>query len=278
MKKNLSARTTLNNGFEIPFLGLGTWLARGHECQQAVAFALKHGYDMVDTAQGYENERQVGDGWKASGRPREEIFITTKISNGNQGFERTKQSFEKSLENLQTDYVDLTLIHWPNISDFNRTVDTWRALVDLQTQGLSRSIGVSNFTIPLIDDLLSEIDVVPAVNQVEFHTFLYQKELLAYCREKGIQIEAYSPIAKAKLFDDACLQQIAKKLAKPPAQVMLAWCLNHGVVVIPKSVDEDRIKENADIFFLLDQEDLDTLDNIEPQIRLVKGAGSPPTW
>jgi methylglyoxal/glyoxal reductase len=278
MKKSIKSTATLYNGVKIPYLGLGTWLARGRECEQAVEFALRNGYDHIDTAQGYDNEHQVGNGWKASGRPREDIFITTKITNSNQGYDKSKQSLEKSLEDLQTNYVDLLLIHWPNISDFQRSIDTWRAMVDLQDQGLCRSIGVSNFTTPLIDRLLREVDVVPAVNQVEFHTFLYQKQLLEDCRERGIQIEAYSPIAKAKRFDHEGLQQVAKKYEKSPAQVMLAWCLNHDLVVIPKSVNESRIIENADIFFELDGDDLQVLDNLQPQTRLVKGAGSPPSW
>ena len=267
MKKTIK----LSNGVEIPVLGLGTWLSRGRACEHAVEFSLNNGYDHIDTAQGYENEKQVGNGWKASGRVREEIFITTKITNSNQGYEKSKQSFEESLKDLQTDYVDLLLIHWPNTSDFGRTIDTWRALVDLQAEGLSRSIGVSNFDISLTEQLLSEIDVVPAVNQVEFHTFLYQQELLAHAREKGIQIEAYSPIARAKFFDHKDLQRIAQKYDKTPAQVMLAWLLNHDLVAIPKSVNEDRIQENADIFFELADEDMDVLNNLQPQTRLITG-------
>jgi len=278
MKKITKTTATLNNGVEMPYLGLGTWQARGRECEQAVKFALRNGYDHIDTAQGYDNERQVGKGWKASGRPREEIFITTKITNSNQGYDKSKRSLEKSLKDLQTDYVDLLLIHWPNINDFQHSIDTWRALIDLQAQGLSRSIGVSNFTTPLIDRLLSESDVVPAVNQVEFHTFLYQKQLLEDCHARGIQIEAYSPIAKAKRFDHEGLQQVAIKHEKSPAQIMLAWCINHDLVVIPKSVNEPRIIENADIFIELDDHDMQVLDNLQPQTRLVKGAGSPPSW
>ena len=264
---------TLNDGYEIPILGLGTFLARDEECERAVAFALTHGYDHIDTAQGYRNELQVGNGWKASGRTREEIFITTKITYGNQDYDATVESFQKSLADLQTEYVDLLLIHWPNVKAFDNTLDVWRALIDLQAQGLVRSIGVSNFTIPLLERLLAESSVVPAVNQVEFHTFLYQKELLSYCREKRIQIEAYSPIAKAKLFDNEVLQKTAKKYSKTPAQIMLAWLLNHNLVAIPKSTDEERILENADIFFEFDAEDLNALDNLEPRTRLVRELG-----
>ncbi len=276
MNKTLESTVTLNNGVEIPYLGLGTWQSRGQDCVHAVEYALAQGYTMIDTAQGYDNERQVGTGWKNSSRNRDEIFITTKIRNDNQGYESSKSSFLKSLEDLQTDYVDLLLIHWPDIKDFNRTIETWRSLIDLRDKGFCRSIGVSNFTIPLIKQLVNELDILPAVNQVEFHTFLYQKELLAYCHENNIQIEAYSPIARAKFLDNDILQHIAVKHAKTAAQVMLAWCVQHDLVVIPKTVHEARIEENADIFFDLDAEDMNALDNLKPQTRLVKGFWSPP--
>lgn len=269
MKKTIS----LNDGHEIPNLGLGTFLARGEDCHRSVEFALTHGYDHIDTAQGYNNEEKVGKGWKASGRSREDIFITTKISYSNQGYDTTIKAVEKSLTDLQSDYVDLVLIHWPNIKDFDLTSETWRALIDLQAKGQSRSIGVSNFTIPLIEKLLGDTDVVPAINQVEFHTFLYQKELLEYCQKKGIQIEAYSPIAKAKFFSNERLQKMAQKYSRTPAQVMLAWLVNHDLVTIPKSVNEERILENADIFFDFEAEDMDVLDNIHPQTRLVRELG-----
>ena len=278
MEKTKKSTTPLNNGVEIPFLGLGTWQARGKDCEQAVAFALNHGYDLVDTAQAYGNEPKVGDGWKASGREREEIFITTKIRNSNQGYESTKKSFQKSLDALQTAYVDLLLIHWPDVKDFSRTVATWRALIELQEEGVCRSIGVSNFTIDLLEKLHDEIDVVPQANQVEFHTFLYQKDLMEYCREHDIQIEAYSPIARAKFLENDVLQKIAQKYDKTAAQVMLAWGVNHGLVVIPKSVHEDRILENADIFFGLDEEDMQALDNLGPERRLVEGIWNPKSW
>lgn len=263
----------LNDRNEIPVLGLGTWLSRGADCTRAVEFALRHGYDHIDTAQVYNNERQVGQGWKASGRRREELFITTKITNANQGYGKSIRSHKSSLKALQTDYVDLLLIHWPETQNFDRSIETWQALIDLQTQGLTRSIGVSNFTISLLDRLLSKSNVIPSVNQVEFHTFLYQKDLLAYCREKGIQIEAYSPIARAKFFDNEVLQQVAKKHQRTPAQVMLAWCLNHKMVVIPKSINPKRILENAECFFKLDHADMEKLDNLQPQTRLVDAIG-----
>lgn len=278
MKMNHQSTATLNNGIMIPYLGLGTWLARGKGCVHAVEYALTHGYSLIDTAQAYENEREVGKGWKASGRQRDEIFITTKISNPNQGYERSQRAFEKSLKDLQTDYVDLLLIHWPNSKNFIRTVETWRALVEMQAAGLCRAIGVSNFTIPLLEELHAQIDVVPAANQVEFHPFLYQEELLRYCQNHQIQIEAYSPLARAKYFDNGVLQTIARKHGKTPAQVMLAWGWHHKLVVIPKSVNEGRIMENTELFFELDEEDMGALDQLNQDLRLVKGAWAPPTW
>ncbi len=269
----------LSDGNEIPQLGLGTFLSRGKTCEQSVDFALKNGYDHIDTAQGYDNEKQVGNGWKSSGRNRDDIFITTKISTSNQGYDSAKTSFKQSLKDLRTDYVDLLLIHWPNIENFNKSIETWRALVDMQKDGLCRSIGVSNFTEELIAKLLGEFDIVPAINQVEFHTFLYQKELLDYCRGKNIQLEAYSPIAKAQLFDHKVLKKMAKKYQKSAAQIMLAWCINHDIVVIPKSVNEPRIIENSEIFFKIKEEDMAELNQIEPQTRLVDGGiWTPPTW
>lgn len=278
MKRTTQSTLQLNNGVNIPFLGLGTWRAWGQECTDAVSFALNHGYAMIDTAQAYGNERQVGSGWKASGKSRAEVFITTKIDNSNQGYQSSLRSFEQSLKDLQTDYVDLLLIHWPNITDFKRTLETWRALIALQEKGQCRSIGVSNFTIPVLKIFLDEFDVVPAVNQVEFHNFLYQEELLNFCDSHEIQLEAYSPIARAKFFGNDTLQKVSAKYGKTPAQVMLAWCLNHDVVVIPKSVNENRIQENADIFFKLDEEDMQALDTLEPQTRLIGISHEVPTW
>lgn len=278
MTKTIRSTMTLNNGVEIPYLGLGTWQARGQECKHAVEFALKHGYNLIDTAQLYFNENQVGNGWKDSGRDRETFFITTKIGNQNQGYSRSIRSLKRSLKKLQTDYVDLALIHWPGIHDFNRTVETWQALVNLRDKGLCRSIGVCNFTIPHLEKLMNDVDVIPAVNQVEFHMFLYQKELLEYCLNKNIQIQAYSPIARANFLDNEKLQLVAEKHGKSPAQVMIAWCIQHDLPVVPKTVHENRIIENADVFFELDDEDMNILDNFEEQTRLVKFFFSPPSW
>jgi methylglyoxal/glyoxal reductase len=278
MEKNIASTVTLNNGTQIPIIGLGTWQAKNDDGTKAVEFALKNGYDHVDTAQIYGNETQVGQGWKNSGRSRSEIFITTKIWNTNQGSKKTIRSFEKSLQRLQTDVMDLCLIHWPKVKYFKQTLETWQALTMLLEEGKCRAIGVSNFSIPLLKKLMAETDLVPAVNQVEFHPFLYQKELLSFCRENGIQIEAYSPLARAKHLDHEDLQNIAEKHSKSPAQIMLAWGLHHDLVILPKSVHEARILENADSFFDLDEEDMKILDAITPRERLIKPLWAPKSW
>lgn len=275
--KNIHSTVTMNDSIEIPYLGLGTFQSSGESCAAAVEYALSTGYDLIDTAQAYHNEDQVAQGWKASGRKRESFFLTTKVWNENQGYESTKQSVKQSLIDLQTDFADLILIHWPDVGDFGRTTDTWQALIELQEEGLTRSIGVSNFTIKILQDLLAQTDVVPAVNQVEFHPFLYQKDLLNFCGEKGIILEAYSPLARAKFLKNDVLVEIANKHGKSTAQVMLAWLLHHNIVAIPKSVHKHRIDENADVFFELDENDMHALDNIDHSER----TGNPswaPDW
>ncbi len=278
MSKDIHSTATLNDGQKIPYLGLGTWQSRNDDCARAVTFALNHGYDMIDTAQIYENEGKVGKGWKESDRSRESFFLTTKIWNMNQGYQSAKRSFKTSLKKLQTDYVDLLLIHWPNIKNFSRTVETWRAMTELQKEGLARSIGVSNFTPSLLDELIKQSDVVPAVNQVEFHIFLYQKQLAEYCREKHIQLEAYSPLARGKFLDEPTLQQVAQKHGKSTAQVMLARLVQHDIVAIPKSVHEQRILDNSDIFFGLDEADLQQLDSLNRNERLINPPWGAPSW
>jgi methylglyoxal/glyoxal reductase len=272
MTKNIHSTVKMNNGIEIPYFGLGTFQSSGDSCAHAVEYALSFGYDLIDTAQAYHNENRVARGWKASGRDRESFFLTTKVWNEYQGYESAKQSVKQSLIELETDYIDLILIHWPNVENFKRTTDTWKALIELQEEGITRSIGVSNFTIKLLNDLLGQTDVVPAVNQVEFHPFLYQKDLLDFCRGKGILLEAYSPLARAKFLDNEVLWQIAKKHDKTTAQVMLAWLLHHNIIAIPKSVHKNRIAENAEVFFELDDDDMRALDSLNRNAR----TGNPP--
>lgn len=278
MLKDIHATTTLNNGVKMPFLGLGTFQAAGDQCADAVEFALTHEYDSIDTAQAYENEDQVAKGWKASGRSRESFFLTTKVSNRNQGYESAKHSMDQSLERLQTDYVDLLLIHWPDSNDFQRTRETWQAMIEMQEAGLTRSIGVSNFTVPILEDFLSQTDVVPVVNQVEFHTFLYQADLLDYCLEHQIQVEAYSPLARAHFLDNPVLQRISGEHGKSTAQVMVAWLLHRDIVAIPKSIHLDRVAENADVFFELSAEEMQALDALNRNERTIHPPWAPPSW
>ena len=278
MTRDIHSTVTLNDGHEIPCLGLGTWLSKKKDCARAVSFALKNDYNLIDTAQAYNNEAQVGKGWQESGRTRDSFFLTTKIWNWNQGYRSSRRSFEKSLKNLQTDYVDLLLIHWPNVKNFSRTAETWHAMIEMQKEGLARSIGVSNFTPSLLNELIEQSDVMPAVNQVEFHTFLYQKELAEFCRERGIVLEAYSPLARGEHLDDPTLQQIAQKHGKSTAQVMLAWLVQHDIVTIPKSVHEKRILENADVFFGLDEADMQLLDTLNRGERQLNPPWAPPSW
>ncbi len=262
----LASRATLNNGVGIPYLGLGVYQSPpGNPTQDAVRYALDVGYRHVDTARIYGNERDVGLAVRTSGVPREDVFVTTKVWNTDHGFGAAIKACERSLGELGLSYVDLYLIHWPVPG---RRVETWKALVDLSKRGLCRSIGVSNFAIPHLEELLAVTDIVPAVNQVEFSPFTYQKELLEYCRRHRIQLEAYSPLTKGYRLDDPVLREIAARHGRTPAQVLLRWCLQHDVVTIPKSNRRERILENSRVFdFDLSSRDMATLDGLDESLR-----------
>ncbi len=254
----------LNNGVEMPILGIGTWkLAEGDECENAVFEALQAGYRHIDTAQSYGNEKSVGDGIKKSGISREDIFITTKL--WNQAHGDVEGALEGSLKKLQTDYVDLFLIHWP-VPTRN---ESWKIMEDFLKDGRCKSIGVSNFTIRHLEELFKKSDVIPAVNQVEFTPFLFQKELLDFCRSKGIQLEAYSPLASGRRFNDPVIVDISEKYNKSPAQVMIRWCLQHNVIAIPKSANKERIVQNVDVFdFEISKDDMERLNKLDEGFRL----------
>lgn len=245
MKLGAKSRLRLNHGGEIPVIGLGTWQARGPSARDAVAFALKQGYRLLDTAQMYRNEEEVGQGIAASGVPREEVFVTTKLNNDNHGKTTSIRSFEESLKKLGTGYIDLFLIHWPVPGMWS---ESWKAMEGLLQGGRCRAIGVSNFTVAHLEQLEKISSVVPAVNQVEFHPFLYQKELLEHCRRKGIVLEAYSPLVRAGRMDDPVLSKVASDHHRTGAQVLLRWGLQHGLVEIPKSTNPERIRENFALF------------------------------
>jgi methylglyoxal/glyoxal reductase len=264
---DISTKVRLNNGVEMPWLGLGVFRAEdGKEVENAVESALKHGYRSIDTAAVYQNERGVGIGIKNSGVPREEIFLTSKVWNSDQGYKTTLKAFGESLDRLQTDYLDLYLIHWPK---GKLSVETWKAMEELNEKGLIRAIGVSNFLVHHLEDFLPECKVVPAVNQVEFHPELIQPELLEYCKDKGIQSEAWSPIMKGKVLNIPVLQALAAKYQKTPVQIVLRWDIQKGVVTIPKSVKPERIVSNADIFdFELSDEDMAKIDRLDTNHRI----------
>lgn len=243
MVNSIQATTELNNGIKMPWLGLGVWKAEdGEEVKRAVKAAIEAGYRSIDTAAVYKNESGVGEAIKESGITRDELFVTTKVWNSDQGYESALKAYDESLERLGMDYVDLYLIHWPVKGKYN---ETWKALEKLYKDGRVRAIGVSNFQIHHLQDLMSNSEIVPAVNQVEYHPRLAQKELLSFCKANSIQLEAWSPLMQGKeLINHSTLIEIGqKKYNKSAAQVILRWDLQNGVVTIPKSVTESRIRE-----------------------------------
>lgn len=262
MKHNLTNCTTLNNGLEMPWLGFGVYqVEEGQEVQNAVSTALKLGYRSIDTAAVYGNEVGVGKALKESGIPREEIFLTTKVWNDDQRKNRTLEAFQESLDRLQTDYVDLYLIHWP-VAGFYE--ETWKAMEEIYKSGRAKAIGVSNFLIPHLEDILKNSTIVPIVNQIEFHPYLVQPELLSFCQNNNIQVEAWSPLMQGNIVSVPELQKIAEKYKKSPAQITLRWNLQHNVVTIPKSVTPNRILENTQIFdFELSQTEMDLIDSLD---------------
>lgn len=264
---NISSKVKLNNGVEMPWLGLGVFRTEeGEEVETAVKAALKHGYISIDTASIYQNERGVGKAIRESGVPREEIFLTSKVWNTEQGYKTTLDAFEESLQKLQTNYLDLYLIHWPK---GKLSVETWKALEELYQKGKIRAIGVSNFLVHHLEDFLPECKIIPAVNQVEFHPVLLQPELLKYCQSKNIQLEAWSPIMKGKVNDVPLIKELAAKYGKTPVQIVLRWDIQKGVVTIPKSVKPERIISNADIFdFELSSNDVVKIDLLDQNRRL----------
>jgi diketogulonate reductase-like aldo/keto reductase len=262
----LDSRAKLNNGVEMPYLGLGVYQSPpGKTTQNAVRFALKTGYRHVDTARIYGNEADVGEAVRDSGVRREEVFVTTKLWNSDQGYESTIRACEASLRRLGLSYMDLYLIHFPVPETRN---DSWKAMETLLRNGKCRAVGVSNFMVNHLKELLENADVVPAINQIEFHPFLFQKELLDYCRGQGIQVEAYSPLARSERLSNPRLVTLARKYHKSPAQVLIRWGLQHGLVVIPKSTREDRIRENSQVFdFNLASEDMLVMDGLNENLR-----------
>jgi 2,5-diketo-D-gluconate reductase A len=240
----------------IPQLGFGVFQVPPEDTAKTVAHALKAGYRSIDTARAYRNEAGVGEAIAASGLGREELFVTTKLWNSDQGRESAARALEASLERLKLDHVDLYLIHWP-VPSRDLYVDSWQTLVDLQRQGLTRAVGVSNFQVAHLERAIAETGVTPAVNQIELHPRLQQVELREFHAEHGIVTEAWSPLAQGGVLEDSTIVAIARAHAKTPAQIVLRWHLQLGNVVIPKSVTPQRIEENFDLFdFELDDEQM----------------------
>ena len=257
----------LNDGREMPVLGLGVYKAtEDEELKQAISSAVSWGYRLIDTASFYKNEEGVGKGIQALDIPREDLFVTTKIWNTAQRIGDIEDSFNRSLERLGLDYVDLYLIHWPVPGCFG---NTWKAMEKLREEGKVKSIGVSNFSIQDLELLKTVSDVIPAVNQVEFHPFFNHPELKAYCQENGIALQAYAPLARGAYLNSPLMIEIGKNHQKSPAQVGLRWLVQQGIGVIPKSVHEERLAENSQIFdFVLSDEEMAAITAMDVQQRV----------
>ena len=263
---SFNEKVILNDGRQMPLLGLGVYKAVGeNEVEQAIADAADAGYRLIDTASVYKNEDGVGRGIKALTIPREELFVTTKIWNTAQRIGDVEDTFNRSLERLGLDYVDLYMIHWPVPGCYT---DTWKALEKLQAQGRVKSIGVSNFHVHDLEMLKKVSDVIPAVNQVEFHPLFNQPELLSYCRDNKIAVQAYAPLARGAYLHSQLLLEIGRKYQKTTAQIGLRWAVQQGISVIPKSVHKERILENAAIFdFSLTQEEMEAITAMDAHQR-----------
>ncbi|WP_409274098.1 aldo/keto reductase [Neobacillus sp. SCS-31] len=264
--KSTTETARLYNGVEIPYFGLGVYkVEEGTQVEATVSEALRLGYRLIDTAALYQNEEGVGRAVRQSGIPRKEIFITTKVWNNDQGYESTLKAFETSLAKLGLEYIDLYLIHWPVKGKY---IETWRALERIYEEGKVRSIGVSNFNIHHLEDVMGQSSLKPAVNQVELHPALAQKELREFCGKNDILVQAWSPLARGRILADPVLTALAEKNKKTPAQVILRWHLQNGIAVIPKSVTPARLKENADIFdFELSTEDMELINSLDVGTR-----------
>jgi diketogulonate reductase-like aldo/keto reductase len=276
MKYTIASTATLNNKTAMPWFGLGTFLSEvGKTTQDAVRWALAAGYRHIDTARIYNNEEDVGLAIRDSGVPRADIFVTTKVWNDDQGYESTLKAFDDSLNRLKMDYVDLYLIHWP-VSNLRN--ETWKALTQLQKSGKTKAIGVSNFMIRHLEELLATTDVIPAVNQIETSPFVQRKALVDYCRNRGILVESYSTMSRGKRLSDERLIAIGKKYGKSAPQIMLRWALQNEMVIIPKSVHQERIVENANIFdFEISATDMAAINAMDENCSVTPASWEPET-
>lgn len=267
MNPNQQLYTQLNNGLSMPLLGLGVYDMYKAEAEKAIQQALEIGYRLIDTATMYNNEVEVGNAIRQSGVPRQDIFLTTKVNDPDHGYDQTLKAFETSQRLLNCEYIDLYLIHWPIR---HKRQDTWRALERLYGEGQVRAIGVANYLIPFLDELLPQAAVVPAVNQVEFSPYLFLEDLLGRCQKEGILLQAYTPLVRGEKFKDPKLLSLSEKYAKTPAQIILRWALQLGVSTIPKSANPIRLQENFDIFdFSISDADMAYLATFNEGYRIV---------
>lgn len=273
MKLSIDSTIRMNNGVEIPRLGLGTWQAEKGEALQAVLWALEAGYRHIDTATVYGNEDEVGTAVAQSGIARKDLFIVTKVWNDDQGIDKALKAFDTSLKRLKMDYVDMYLVHWP-VKGLRG--ETWKALTKIYEEGKARAIGVSNFTIRHLNELLPGTAVVPAANQIEVSPFLTRTALVQFCQAKGMVVEAYSPLSRGKKLEDVRLAELAGKYGKTPAQMAIRWALQHDLVVIPKSTHQERIKQNADVFdFEISAADMKAMDGLNEDYWTINPSFNP---
>ncbi len=275
-KLNINSKILLNNGTQIPVIGFGVFrIPEGEEVVGAVKWALEAGYRHIDTAMIYKNEEGVGRAIRESGIPKEEVFVTTKLWNTDQGYESALKAIDVSLLKLGLSYVDLYLVHWPTAGDaskgesINKREETWKAMEEIYKSGKVRAIGVSNYTIRHLEEMKKYAKIPPAVNQVEFHPFLFQEELLNYCKQNDIVLEAHSPLVHGEKLEDEVIKNIAKKYGKSGAQILLRWSLQHGAIPLPKSIHKERIEENIKVFdFELSLQETEELNSLNQGLYL----------
>ncbi|ANZ57793.1 MFS transporter [Fructilactobacillus lindneri] len=271
MSLNVKSTVKLNNGVDMPRFGLGVWKSDNATATQSVRWALAHGYKAIDTAKQYGNEAGVGEGLTKglaeNGLKREDVFLTTKIFNGDEGYQSTLDAFEGQLKRLQTDYVDLVLIHWPVTDKYN---ETWRALEKIYREGKARAIGVSNFDINRLRDLMKHASIKPVLNQMEFNPLEQETDIRAFCSKHNIELEAWSPLGHGEALTNPQIENLAKKYNKSTAQVIIRWELQSGIITIPKSTHEQYIIENADVYdFELSDDDIALINGLNLDKRSI---------
>ena len=264
LNENQQKLIKLNNGIEMPQIGFGVWKIPFNQTAKVVTDAIKNHYRLIDTAKQYGNEEQVGQGIKDSGIEQKQLFLTTKIFNGDQGdFDKLRNAFNEQLKKLGTDHVDLLLLHWPV---FNKYIESWRALEAIYNDGQARAIGVCNFDVDHLQNLMDHANIMPMVNQIEFNPRIHQPDTVAFCRDNHIQLEAWSPLGNGQLLSSPVINKIAKEHGKSPAQVILRWELQQGFIVIPKSIHEERMRENRDVYdFELDADEMEAIAMLDEE-------------